>query len=251
MTDPDFKLQPGERLCDLGRHGLQMIQRLGDGCFSQDSVLLADFAWVRPGDRVCDLGAGDGALSLLLLAREPSIFCEMVEIREELCRRAERSALLNGISSSVKVRCADAARAPEYLKRGSFDLVVSNPPYYPETEDDMLPGRRLARQQASLNLEALAGSAAELLRHHGRFCLCYPAARMLQAADALRARDIEPKRMRLAAAYAERAPYLCLMEGMKGAKPGMELMPALIQFDSPGCWSKEMRGIYEEDGGRA
>lgn len=241
-------LLPGERLCDLERRGFKLIQMPKDGCFSQDTVLLADFTGVKPGDMVCDLGAGDGALGMLLMAREPSITCAMVEIRADLCGRAERSAAFNGVAASVHICCVDLKEAPDSLGKGGFDLVVSNPPYHQVTRDAMAEGARLARQQAACDFPALARSAAALLRHRGRFCLVIPAARVLEAAEALRAQRLEPKRLRFAASFHGREPYLCLMEARKGVKAGLQVMPQLVQFDSPGQRTREMAQIYQESG---
>lgn len=244
----DIVLLPGERLCGLGRRGFQLIQMPGDDCFSQDSVLLADFARAKPGQRVCDLAAGSGAVSVLLLAREPEIRCEMVEIRQDLCRRAERSARLNGLSGRLAAHCLDLKQAADHLGRGEFDLVVSNPPYHPVTGDAMAPGQRLARQQLACDIIALAESACSLLRRHGRLCLCCSAGQVLMTAQAMRQAGLEPKRLRFVAAFYDRAPYLCLMEGMKGAKPGLLVMPQLVQFERPGTLTPEMAAIYTESG---
>lgn len=241
-------LSPGERLCDLGRRGYRLIQMPGEDCFSQDSVLLADFSGGRPGDRAADLGAGSGALSLLLLAREPGLSCGLVEIREDLCARAWRNAALNAVSDRMRVHCLDIREAPGVLGQGAFDLVVSNPPYHPVNGDDMRPGQRLARQQIACDYQALAGCAKRLLRHHGRFCLCFPAAHLVTVVGAMRENMLEPKRMRFVSAFHDRAPYLVLMEGKRNAKPGLEVMPQLAQFERPGVWTREMKAIYEEGG---
>ncbi len=241
-------LMPGERLCDLGRHGFQVIQMPGDDCFSQDSVLLADFARVKSGSKVCDLAGGSGAIAMLLMAREPDITCDLVEIREDLCERAYRTASLNGVSDRMSVHCMDLREAGAHLEKDAFDLVVSNPPYHPVTGDEMMPVKRLARQQVACDYQALANSAASLLRHHGRFCLCFPASQVLQVADALRANALEPKRLRCVSSFAHKAPYLVLLEGMKGAKPGLMLMPQLVQYERPGAWTADMKAIYQESG---
>ena len=76
-------LRDGERLDDLGVNGWTVIQSRDDWRFSADTVRLAAFTSVRPGERILDLGMGDGALSLLLLAKEPSAAAEGIEIRPE------------------------------------------------------------------------------------------------------------------------------------------------------------------------
>ena len=65
-----------------------------DGLFrpSTDTFLLGGFPVLRRGERVCDLGAGTGLLGALLLTREPSLTVTGLELREDACRLARRTA---------------------------------------------------------------------------------------------------------------------------------------------------------------
>ena len=62
-------IRPGERLDDLQRAGLRILQRQDGFRFGTDAVLLADFAAAKRGERVCDMGTGTGVLPLLIAAR--------------------------------------------------------------------------------------------------------------------------------------------------------------------------------------
>ena len=103
-----------------------------DGLFQPgtDSFLLGSFPRLRRGARVCDLGAGTGLLGLLLLAREPSLQVTNVELQEAAVELARQNAALNCLSDRVanlRVDLRDKTRLPP---AGTFDLVVSNPPYF-------------------------------------------------------------------------------------------------------------------------
>ncbi|MEG2389016.1 MAG: hypothetical protein RSC90_10685, partial [Clostridia bacterium] len=63
---PSALARPGERIDDLQRDGLVILQRPGTFCFGTDSVLLADFAAPKKAERVADLGTGTGVLCLLM-----------------------------------------------------------------------------------------------------------------------------------------------------------------------------------------
>ena len=69
-----------------------------DGLFrpSTDTFLLGGFPVLRRGERVCDLGAGTGLLGALLLTREPSLTVTGLELREDACRLARRTAERSG-----------------------------------------------------------------------------------------------------------------------------------------------------------
>ena len=81
----------------------------------------------RPaGVRVADLGTGSGVISLALAAEVPGAELHAVEVDE----RAYDWAARNLAGSGVRLHLADAAAALPDLD-GSFDAVVSNPPYIP------------------------------------------------------------------------------------------------------------------------
>ncbi|MDD3921697.1 MAG: hypothetical protein PHO41_11055, partial [Eubacteriales bacterium] len=87
-------------------------------------------------------------------------------------------------------------------------------------------------------------ACALLLKNLGRAWLCFPASRMLELTDALRAVRLEPKRMRMVCAKAEKAPYLLLVEAVKNGKPSLLWMPPLIVYNDDGTQTSEFRHIY-------
>ncbi len=120
---------------------------------STDSIVLADFARVFSGSaRVCDLGCGCGALGLLLLAKCETLQVTGVEIQEPAARCAAENAAQNGLSQ-FSVLHGDLREYRTLLPANGFDIVVSNPPYYPVSggaAPDKLP-LAIARSEALLH----------------------------------------------------------------------------------------------------
>ena len=58
----DAILKAGERLDDLERCGLKIIQNPEKFCFGMDAVLLSGFTVVKEGEVAIDLGTGTGIL---------------------------------------------------------------------------------------------------------------------------------------------------------------------------------------------
>lgn len=183
-----------------------------------DAMALGGFATVKPHWRVCDLGTGSGALLLLLARREPSLALTGVE-RDALSARTARDNLarnnLPGDILLADLRCAD-------LSAGQFDLVVSNPPYFP-VGSGMDAGP--FRSETFCSLTELCTAAARLLKNGGRFALCHRPERLVDVICTLRAHNLEPKRMKLISHSPAHHPALLLIESVKQGRPGLVIEP--------------------------
>ncbi|MBP5158939.1 MAG: SAM-dependent methyltransferase, partial [Lachnospiraceae bacterium] len=84
-------LRPGERIDDLQRNDLKIIQNPEKFCFGMDAVLLSGFARVKPGERAVDLGTGTGIIPILLSAKTEGESFAGLEIQEESADMARRS----------------------------------------------------------------------------------------------------------------------------------------------------------------
>lgn len=239
----------GERLDDLQRGGLRILQKTGGFRFGTDAVLLADFAGVRGRDRVVDLGTGTGILPLLLAARAPSASFAAIEIQPEMADMAARSVALNGLAGRIDVLEADLREAPALLGYGRADLVVCNPPYGRQgaTLTNPDPSRAVARHEIGCTLADVMESAARLLRNGGRLAMVFPAPRLLELLDAQRGARIEPKRVRLVHQSVNDPPKLALVEGVKQARPALHWLPPLILCDRQGEYTAEARRIYGQE----
>lgn len=235
-----------ERIDDLQRGGLRVIQRADAFRFGTDAVLLADFAAPRRHDRVCDLGTGTGIIPLLLYARENTISADAVEIQPDMADMAARSMAMNGLNEKIRVLPGDLRSIRTLLPHARYDLVTCNPPYGKAGGTLLNPdaSKRLARHEESYAIEDVACAAAWLLQNGGRLCCVFPAARMIELSDAMRKYRMAPKRIRMVHSRVEKAAHLCLMEGMLDARPGLIIEPPLVIYDENNAYTPELRRIY-------
>lgn len=209
-----------------------------------DSVLLADFPSLQGVTRAADFGAGSGVLSLILAARSPLLHIDLVELSGPAAAVAERNVARNGLDARLRVLRRDLRTLTE-AETGRYQLIVSNPPYYaPGSGTAPAAPRQNARQELSCTLSELAESAARLLGDGGRLALVYPCQRLSLALVTLTAARLEPKRLRLVQARADKDPALALIECRKSGRPGLRTEPVLILKNPDGTDAAEARRIY-------
>jgi len=93
-----------------------------------DTVLLAAAISTATG-RVLDLGAGVGGVSLCLAHRLNELQITAVEKHADLAALAQENADVNAVANRLRILTTDIRELPSVLA-GSFDHVVSNPPYH-------------------------------------------------------------------------------------------------------------------------
>ena len=197
----------------------QLEQRPGVFPLGSDTLALGRFATVRKGWRVCDLGTGSGVLLLLLAARESQL--ELFGLDQDPAAAALAQDNLRHNNLEGEIWTGSWSQTP--FPPGSFDLVVSNPPYYaPGSGKDGGPAR-MEREE----LDALCRAAARLLRNGGRFALSFPTQRMVNLLEAMRRWDLEPKRLKLLSHTPTKPPYALLAEGVRQGRPGLQVLPCL------------------------
>ncbi|MCL1906194.1 MAG: tRNA1(Val) (adenine(37)-N6)-methyltransferase [Clostridiales bacterium] len=236
----------GERVDDLRRGGLKIIQDPAAPCFALDAVLLADFAKPRPGDNVADLGTGTGVIALLLAAKEPDCRIRALEMMPQMADMARRSVALNGLAGHIDIIEGDMRQAAALLGKGSCRLVVSNPPYYAAGSGRENAGELFAaaRSEVYCAIEELAKETAALLVPGGEFCLIHRAVRLAEVLEALYAAGLRPQILRQVQPFAGKPANLFLLKAQKGGKGETVLPPPLIIYESLNKYTEEMQQIY-------
>lgn len=189
-----------------------------DGVFplGGDSLALGEFATVKPRQRVCDLGTGSGALLLLLARRAERLSLTGVELDPLSVRTARHNLEQNGLASEI----VEGDFRQVALPAGSFDLVISNPPYFPINTGT---SGGCFRSEETCTLEELCAAAARLVKNGGRFALCHRPERLTDVLCALRAHALEPKRLKLISHTPGYPPSLILAEALRQGKPGLSI----------------------------
>lgn len=241
------ELRHGERIDDLVIGQLKVIQNETEFCFSLDAVLLAHFVTVRQGAAAVDLGTGTGVIAFLLTERGAGHVIGL-ELSETMAAMAKRSVMLNKLEDKVKIIQGDLCKVKELLPAGEFDLVVSNPPYRPVGGGYISPNDRvaMAKHEVTATLQDVINGARHLVKTRGRFAMVHLPERMAEILVAMSKAGIEPKRLQLVHSAADKKPKMLLVEGIRGGKPGLEVLPPLIVYQPDGSYSEEIQKYYKE-----
>ncbi len=212
--------------------------------YSLEAFLLSSFVSLRPGERALELGAGCGIITLLLSWRYPDHLFWGLEIQPPLLWSFARNVKENGLVKRVLPVAGDVKAPP--FKPGAFDVVFSNPPFYPLASGRLSPDlqERCARHEILASLEDFLKAAAFLLRNKGRFYLICAADRIVEVFSILVKNRLEPKCLRLVHSYPGDVARLFLLEAVKGAGRELKILPPLFIYHTRG-------GAYSEEVVRA
>lgn len=232
-----ISLSGTERAEELLVGGYKIVQDFRLYRFTSDSVLLSRFARAKSGDRVADFCAGSGIVAFHFFALHPDVpglSFSLFEMQSALSRLSEKTIALNRFAnfSAVCTRIQDLG--PEY--REQFSLVLCNPPYERGGPENAAFEKAVCRKEITVNLGEIARAAAFALRFGGRIDLVNRADRLAEVCYTFRQVGIEIKRVQFVAGREGAKPYLLLCEGVKGGRPGTEILPLLVNAgETGGC----------------
>lgn len=219
---------PGETIDPFMDGRLRIIQSKKGYRFSIDALLLADFVTIKKYDIAIDLGTGCGVIPLSLLASKPVKHVYCIEIQHELAGQAMRNARLNNLENRMSVILGDIRNPP--LPASSVNVVVCNPPYRRKESGRINPDRQraIARHEIYASLDDIIKAARYLLTTKGRLSIIYPAERMTDLMEKLRASGFEPKKLRIIYPDNDSNAKLVLMEAWFNGNSGLTILPPLF-----------------------
>lgn len=218
-----------ERLEDLLIDNYKIYQDDELYCFTSDAVLLSKFASVKYNDIVADFCAGSGIVGLHLFCSHKNVkSVTLFEMQKELFELSVKSVKYNNLED--KFTCINTKLQDinsEFY--GKFSLIVCNPPYMEKNTGEINEKECIAvcKREITLSLEELISVAEKCLKYGGRFAMCFRADRVCDVIYLMKNKKIEPKKIQFVSAK-NKEPYLVLIEGVKGGKSSVKILPTAI-----------------------
>jgi len=228
---------------------IRVIQEKNGYRFSVDAILLAGFVWLRRGEGVIDLGTGVGIIPLILGKRgEGAEQIVGVEIQKNLTDLAKKNVLINELEGLIHIYQGDIRNIDDLFPPSTFDVVVTNPPYYRISSGRINPysPKAIARHEVTSTIDDVLRAARYLLKEGGRIFIIFPAQRAVTLLDSMRNTLLEPKRLRWVYSREGEEAKFVLTEAYKGGSEGVEVMPPFFVYSHDGEYSSEMKTLYSD-----
>lgn len=233
------------QLENLGNNTFLCVSK--EHTFGTDAIALAHFSAPKRNTVACDLGSGCGIIPMLFCRDGLCKSVTAVEIQKNACLQIEKAVEINSLKEKFFVVNHDLRELSEkVIPLYSFDLVTMNPPYKAPGagKTNLTEAALIARHEVMCVFDDVTKAAAKLLKFGGRLCVCHRPERLADVICSMRENGIEPKRVRYLVHTVGKSANLIMIEGKKGASPGVVIEPDMILKNEDGEYTKQALSMY-------
>lgn len=246
----EISIEADERLDDLCKDGLMLIQKPDIFCFGMDAVLLSTFAKAGKSNKVLDLCTGNGVIPILMQSKNKDTSYVGLEIQEVSANLAARNVSINNLDDKIQIIKGDLKEAAQILGDASFNVVTVNPPYKKANSGIVNPdsSKAIARHEVLCDIDDVCQAASRCLKSKGHLFMVHRPDRLIDIIMAMKKAHIEPKRIRMVHPYVDKEANMVLIEGIKGANSYMIVEKPLIVYEKNdgknGIYTTELLEMY-------
>lgn len=143
---------------------------------STDAVLLGALADAGNPSKILDIGTGTGVIALMLAQRFPNSRIQAVEVDPAAASQAHDNFGKSSFASRMDVW---EGKFQNFSPIHKFDLIVSNPPYFPDHLKSSNAQRNLALHNDGLSFGDLVEKVSAILAPEAKFWVILPPRQML------------------------------------------------------------------------
>ncbi len=147
---------------------------------STDAVMLGALVDAEDKIEILEIGAGTGVVSLMLAQRFPKTIIHSVEIEQEAYQQCKDNFLESPFFNQLNIYHSAIQDFPVDQK---FDLIVTNPPYYPDHLKPKDEARLKALHTDDLSFQELITEVKARLSQYGSLWIILPTRQMGEFSD--------------------------------------------------------------------
>lgn len=204
-------------------------------------IFLSKVRGIRRSSKVVDLGAGFGFLSIALAKK---FGCEITAVERDegmfslLLENIER----NEVKDRVRPLRGDIRSIESLLSRGSFDVVVTNPPFYPEEYGKEDGGFHF---ESDTTLRDFIRASSYILRDGGYLNLLLPSFRLYELFSLFKEFNLPPRFLDLMYPNVKKRARLAIVTSIKNVPGPLEVGKAIFINKPEGGYTQEVSAILE------
>lgn len=234
----------------LNYKNLKIVQDDDFFRFSLDSVLLPNFATItKKTKKILDLGTGNAPIPMILSTKvKDDTELYGIELQEKIFNLAIESLQINNLNNRIKLINDDMKNLHNYFDMNSFDLILSNPPYFKlfenSTTNDIIE-KTIARHEKAITLNQIIEIAKLYLKNGGTFAMVHRTDRMIEILELLKKNKLEPKKLQLIYPKENSESNLMLIEARKNGNPGLKVLAPIITHYNNGAYTDQIKKYFE------
>lgn len=157
-----------------------------------DGLLLGAWAAHEQAKNILDIGTGTGLIALMMAQRFPLAAIEAIELNPQAAKIASHNFEQSPWKDRISTQIGDF-KSHSFAQ--TFDLLVSNPPFFSSGKLSEMTGKNLARHNIELTLAELMESSSKLLSKKGVLGIVLPYDLMEETINIGSQFDFFPKRI--------------------------------------------------------
>ncbi len=217
-----------------------------------DAVFLAASIPVADGETIFEAGIGAGVASLCILSRKPLLHITGIEVNSRYAVLCEQNAKRNNMSDMVRVIQGDVKDAmrrdlshmPEH---GSFAHAFANPPYFEDGKVTQSPSllKAAAHSFGPDDLDLWIKLLHAMVTLRGTVTLIHRAETLGKILGSMETKFGD---IRVAPLYAREgtAASRVIVQGVKGSKAPMQLLPGLILHEDGNGFTPDAEAVLRD-----
>ena len=228
--------------------GFDLIQKKGLQSTTLDSLLLADFVRINGRSKnILDIGSGFGIISMIL-ARKSKAKVYGVELNEEsyiVSQENRKNAKLD----NLEYINMDINDYRERFKEQTFDIIVSNPPYFEEKNIENMRNMTSindARFENTLSIKKVIDISRVLLKNRASLYLIFRTERLMEILGYINGTNMKIKRLKpVYTKYNDDSSLISMIEIMKNVKSGFVMESPIFVYKNERERNEYITKLYE------
>ncbi len=201
-------------------------------------VFLSRVKGIKRNSKVADLGAGFGFLSIVL-AKRYGVKVHAFERDKRMIELLKRNIDLNGLHELViPVEC-DVRNVRDLFGRSSFDVVVTNPPFFPYGKGDNI------RSEGDTTLRDFLEASSYLLRDGGYLNLLLPAFRLHEAFLIMEGLNLTPRFLTILYPKVSKPGRLAVITSIRNVPGPLQVERPVLINTPEGRYTEEVESLLE------